>query len=106
MVAYFMVDLLYFFMSDFPHAAVFVASAELSVPWSGKGRTLNFLHITLLLPHLRNSPPEALEVLVERDNRTSRRYGGNDFAWSACLRVVLSMGQRASAGGRDVACLV
>jgi hypothetical protein len=45
---------------------------------------LNFRHITLLLPPWRNSPPEALEVLVECDNRTSgsARVTDSVIAWA------------------------
>jgi hypothetical protein len=76
-----MVDLLYFFLGEFPHVGAENASQQLSVARSGQGRVLNFRHITLLWPHWRNSPPEALEVLVERDNRATM---GTDMTNSAC----------------------
>jgi hypothetical protein len=80
-----MVDLLYCFLGGFPHVGAENASKQLSVARSGHGRMLNFRHITLLWPHWRNSPPEALEVLVERDNRATV---GADITSSACERAV------------------
>jgi hypothetical protein len=76
-----MVDLLYFLLGEFPHVGAKTASRQLSVVRSDRRRMLNLRHITLLWSNWRNSPPDALEVLVERDNRATV---GTDMTNSAC----------------------